>query len=99
MKTNLDGRPALKSGEGIKVEKAITINRPVSEVYSFWHDLENLPRFMKHLKSVTVKDEKTSHWVCHRSKNDLVEWDAEIPEFEILSAELDKARKFSQEVL
>ena len=81
MKTNLDcAKPAIKSGEGIKVEESITINRPVSEVYSFWHDLKNLPRFMKHLKSVTVKDGTFSHWVCRRSKNDLVEWDAEVIE-------------------
>jgi uncharacterized membrane protein len=81
MKMNLDRRkPALKSGEGVKVERAITINHPVSEVYAFWRDLENLPSFMKHLDSVTVQDEQHSHWVVRRAENELAEWDAEIIE-------------------
>ena len=34
------------------MRKAITINRPPEEVYGFWRNLENLPRFMAHLESV-----------------------------------------------
>ena len=30
----------------IRTRKSITIGRPVEEVYGFWHDFENLPRFM-----------------------------------------------------
>ena len=46
----------------VAVRKSITIARPPSEVYAFWHDLENLPRFMEHLESVRVIDDRTSHW-------------------------------------
>jgi uncharacterized membrane protein len=28
---------------------AITVRRPIDEVYRFWHDFENLPRLMSHL--------------------------------------------------
>ena len=42
----------VQSGEGVKVGKIITINRPISEIYSFWRKVENLPLFMSHLVSV-----------------------------------------------
>jgi uncharacterized membrane protein len=65
-------------GEGIKVERTITVNRPREEVYHFWRQLENLPRFMDHLESVTVLDEDRSHWVAKAPAGTKVEWDASI---------------------
>jgi uncharacterized membrane protein len=65
-------------GEGIKVERSITVNRPQAEVYRFWRQLENLPRFMEHLESVTVIDENRSHWVAKAPAGTKVEWDASI---------------------
>src|SRR3954449_12524899 len=44
------------------VRKAITINRPPEEVYRYWHDFENLPRFMSHLEAVQVTGARRSHW-------------------------------------
>ncbi|TMC89174.1 MAG: SRPBCC family protein, partial [Chloroflexi bacterium] len=46
--------------------------------YRFWRNFENLPRFMEHLKSVTVIDNKHSHWVARAPAGTSVEWDAEI---------------------
>jgi uncharacterized membrane protein len=54
------------------------VNRPVDEVYSFWHNFENLPKFMKHLESVRIIDERHSHWVAKAPGGRRVEWDAEI---------------------
>jgi uncharacterized membrane protein len=65
-------------GEGIKVEKTIVVNRPVQEVYQFWRNFENLPRFMDHLEAVTVIDETRSHWVAKAPAGARVEWDATI---------------------
>lgn len=62
------------------VVHAITINRPTAEVYAFWHDFENLPRFMQHLESVRVIDAGRSHWVANGPAGTTVEWDAEIVE-------------------
>lgn len=64
--------------QGIHVEKSITINKPVEEVYAFWRNFENLPRFMKHLESVTTLGAKRSHWVAKAPVGSTVEWDAEI---------------------
>ena len=65
-------------GEGIKVEKSVLVNRPAQELYRFWRNFENLPRFMDHLESVTVLDENRSHWVAKAPAGTRVEWDATI---------------------
>ena len=67
---------SVRRGEGVRVDERIVINRPRSEVYRFWRNLENLPRFMDHLESVTVLDEGRSHWVAKGPAGTRVEWDA-----------------------
>lgn len=63
----------------MKVEKTVTIqNKSAEELYRFWHDFENLPTFMQHLKSVTVINETRSHWVAKAPLGTNVEWDADI---------------------
>jgi uncharacterized membrane protein len=69
---------SVAGGQGIKVERSITVNRPQAEVYRFWRQLENLPRFMEHLESVTVIDENRSRWVAKAPAGARVEWDAAI---------------------
>lgn len=66
------------SESGMRIEKVVTINRPPREIYDFWRNLENLPRFMKHLDSVQVTGEKTSHWKASGPGGVTVEWDAEM---------------------
>ncbi len=66
--------------QSIKVEKTVTIQRSPEELYHFWHDFENLPRFMKHLKAVKVFDAKRSHWATTSPLGGSIEWDAEIVE-------------------
>jgi uncharacterized membrane protein len=63
---------------GIRVDRSITINRPRAEVYGFWRDLTNLPRFMNHVKFVRLTGDKQSHWVVKGPTNRFVEWDAVI---------------------
>jgi uncharacterized membrane protein len=69
---------ALGIEQNIKVEKTVTIERPAEELYRYWHDFANLPTFMKHLQSVTVYDDRRSHWVANAPLDTKVEWDAEI---------------------
>ncbi len=66
-----------RSGK-IHVKKSITINKSTSELYNFWRNLENLPKFMNHLESVKNIDNKRSHWVAKAPLGTTVEWDAEI---------------------
>jgi uncharacterized membrane protein len=65
-------------GRGIKVKRDMIINRPAEELYRFWRDFENLPRFMDHLESVRTIGDKRSHWVAKAPAGMTVEWDAEI---------------------
>lgn len=60
------------------VKKAITVNRSPEDLYQFWHDFENLPRFMDHLESVQVTGERRSHWRAKAPGGATVEWDVEI---------------------
>jgi uncharacterized membrane protein len=69
---------SIARGEGIRVEQSVVIDRPRQELYAFWRNLENLPRFMRHLESVVVIDECRSHWVARGPAGTRVEWDAEI---------------------
>lgn len=69
---------SVRRGEGVKVEKSVVVNKPVQEVFQFWRNFENLPRFMDHLESVTVIDETRSHWVAKAPAGTRVEWDAVI---------------------
>jgi uncharacterized membrane protein len=74
----LTGRGPTKRGPGTKVKQGVTLNRPVLEVYRFWRNFENLPRFMDHLEAVTVTDGTRSHWVAKGPAGTRVEWDAVI---------------------
>jgi uncharacterized membrane protein len=69
---------SLGPGEGVRVEKSVTIDKPRSEVYTFWRVVENLPRFMENVESVTATGPLRSHWVVKGPAGTRVEWDAEI---------------------
>jgi uncharacterized membrane protein len=69
------GKPKLHGQ--IHLRRAITVNRSPEEVYAFWHDFENLPRFMAHLESVKVTDGR-SHWRAKGPAGTSVEWEAEM---------------------
>lgn len=69
--------------QGILVERSVTVNRPREQLFRIWRNLENLPRFMKHLKSVRVdpsNGHRRSHWVAMAPLGRTIEWDAEIME-------------------
>lgn len=60
--------------------QVVTVNRSPSEVYEFWRKLENLPRFMPHLRSVTDLGENRSRWIAQGPAGTNVEWEAAITE-------------------
>jgi uncharacterized membrane protein len=63
---------------GVRVDRSVTVARPRAEVYAFWRNLENLPRFMKHVESVRQTDHRRSHWVVTAPACRTVSWEAEI---------------------
>lgn len=68
-------------GDGaVRVRKAVTVNRSPEEVYRHWRDLENLPTFMAHLRSVEPLDDNRSRWVATAPGRRTVAWEADIVE-------------------
>lgn len=58
--------------------QTVAINRSPEECYQLWRDFANLPRFMQHVQSVQVLDDRRSHWVVRGPGGSNIEWDAEI---------------------
>jgi uncharacterized membrane protein len=69
---------SVAGGAGIKVERSVVIERPPDELYAFWRDFENLPRFMDHLDSVTTITPLRSRWTARGPAGARLSWDAEI---------------------
>lgn len=65
------------SGRLSPTTQTIVVNREPSDVYQFWQQLDQFPRFMKHLKQVSVRKDGTSHWKAYGPGRQLYEWDAE----------------------
>ena len=76
--TGEDTRRALGGSAGVIVEESVTINRSSAELYRFWRNLENLPRFMSHLESVERITDTLSRWRAKGPAGTTVEWNAEI---------------------
>jgi len=69
---------SVRAGHGCKVEESMTINRSPAELFHFFRDFTNLPRFMRHVEAVTVEGPNRSHWVVRGPLGVKAEWDAEI---------------------
>jgi uncharacterized membrane protein len=72
---------ALSKGAGrsgpMHAEASMAINASADDCYAFWHDFENLPKFMDYLQSVRITGDRTSHWIAKGPGNVRLEWDAE----------------------
>lgn len=65
--------------EAINITEDITVNVPVDKVYAFWRDLSNLPKFMKHLKSVEELSSEVSVWKANTPGGLIdLKWNAQI---------------------
>jgi uncharacterized membrane protein len=76
---------AQTASKGLEITQSLTINRPRHELYQFWRQLENLPRFMQYLEDVKQTGASRSHWVAripkdliYKKKLGTIEWDADI---------------------
>jgi uncharacterized membrane protein len=70
-----DGESAAQRGD-VLVGRSVTIDRPRGDLYAFWRDFENLPKFMRNVHGVTVYDATRSHWVINAPAGKTVEWDS-----------------------
>ncbi len=63
----------------IHVKESITINRKARDIYRFWRNLENLPRFIDHLDSVKDLGEGHNRWTIKTPVGHM-SWESEIIE-------------------
>ena len=73
-----DTREALAGSHGIHIREAITVDRPVEDLYAYWRDLSNLATVMPHIERIDVLDDTRSHWVARGPAGAKVDWVAEI---------------------
>jgi uncharacterized membrane protein len=62
----------------IELTESVSVAGTPKQAYDFWRQLENLPRFMAHLRDVQQNGERRSHWVAVAPGGGSVAWDAEI---------------------
>jgi uncharacterized membrane protein len=66
--------------QDVPVHASLVINSPPDQVYAFWRKLQNLPRFMPHLDSVTELDQRRSEWTARLPGGMQLRWQSEILE-------------------
>lgn len=64
----------------IVARKSVTINKSPEELYRFWRDFQNLPRFIRHIESVQATGDRRSHWIARAPAGVRLEWDSEVTE-------------------
>jgi uncharacterized membrane protein len=68
------------TGPGVLLESTVTVNKPAADVYRFWQQVENHPRFMTHLESAVSTGERHSHWMAKGPLHMPLAWDADLIE-------------------
>jgi uncharacterized membrane protein len=75
--------PGAARGRVIEVKSAIALRASVEEVFELWRHLENLPRFLRHVRSVQRwPDSSRSHWVLAGPAGGELTCDVELTELE-----------------
>jgi len=64
--------------QGRLIKHSATVSRSPQELYDFWRDETNAPKFMSNIESVRKTGESTSHWVSRGPMGKTFAWDSEI---------------------
>ncbi len=78
--TNLELRRVFGLGRGrpLEIRKIVNIAAPVQDVFDFWLNFQNFPRFLKGVRSVQARRGGRSHWEVEGPGGLPVRWDAEL---------------------
>lgn len=66
------------NSQGVHANASCIVNKSPDEVYRFWRNFENLPRFMRHLQTVNDLGDGRSRWKATGPAGTEVEWEATI---------------------
>jgi uncharacterized membrane protein len=83
--TNMEFKRLIGIGAGrraIDFHKIINVAAPVENVFSFWSNYKNFPRFMTNVRDVQQIGNDRSHWVVAGPAGVPVEWTAVVTKYE-----------------
>ena len=63
---------------GRLIKHVAVVERPAAELYDYWRNVENAPRFMTGVEAVTLTGPDKSHWVSGGPFGKKFEWDSEV---------------------
>jgi uncharacterized membrane protein len=63
----------------IRVQKTLTIEAPIDQVFRFWSNFQSFPQFMDHVLEVRTEGDR-SHWRVSGPAGVPIEWDADVIE-------------------
>ena len=67
----------------VMVQKTVIVHAPIRKVFGLWSQLDNFPRFMRHVRDIEVQaGERTSRWTVDGPAHTTVNFEAEICELE-----------------
>jgi uncharacterized membrane protein len=69
---------AVPHEQGFHITRSVTINRPASDLYAFWHDPRNLPQIIDYIESVQLIGDKQAHWTIRLPAGLKAEFDVEV---------------------
>lgn len=58
------------------VTKSIVVDAPIAQVFAFWKNFENFPRFMENIEAIQVVGQDITHWKAKGPLGTAIEWDA-----------------------
>lgn len=71
-----------EAGKDAPIQRTLTINRPRQELYDFWRDFANLPRFMDNIERIEILDARRSRWTVKAPAGTDVEFVSRVTEDE-----------------
>jgi uncharacterized membrane protein len=82
--TNMQFKRLIGVGAGrraVTIHKIINVEAPVEEVFAFWSNYQNFPRFMSNVRQIQETGNNRSHWVVAGPGGVPVEWNAVVTNY------------------
>ena len=65
-----------------RVQESVEVQAPLQDVFSYWSNFENFPKFMSNIEDVRMTGQNTSHWQVKGPLGKSVEFDAKTTEMD-----------------
>lgn len=75
-------RSVAAGSRSLDIHKATRVRSPIEDVFGYWAEFENFPRFMANVLEVERTAGNRWHWVVRGPAGTHLEWDAELSVFE-----------------